>query len=718
MPTGNQRQVVRPGSLHPDEPIEKKEQDLLDRTKLVETVAGQILAIKHAEPITVGLNAAWGVGKTSFVNLLRQQILSDTAEDTHPPIIIRFNPWYYGNVEELIRAFFTAIGQKLNSNTAENVRTIAGQLLDDVGPIVESLFPLVPAGTSKWMGKKLLRAKTIPGQRKSIDDALKGLPARLVVFVDDIDRLEPDVTKVLFRMVRLIANFKNTTYVLAFDRTMVEQHLAHDKDGSGREYLEKIIHVSYDIPRPQPEVLRHLLRHELNDVRSALEAARLENNAENSQRPGRTSILSGFDSQRYKLIFMNGFADHFTTVRSIKRYVNALRLALPPVAGQVDLVDFCVVELMRLFYPELYERIALAKEVLVVSDHELHKVDGGRRRKALNSQPTEWLAHEVLKALPSGIRRSLERLLCGLFPDLAGIERRRATRRGWSRDQRVCSYCNFDRYFLLSVPSDQLPDTIEKAIDKALTGDNLQNGELLQKCIRGARKRGKIRGLLEAIEDRVSGTLVADDAKAADDAKILAKVICSCDMEDDFQLSDRWEDRVALGKVVHACVARQDRATKGSMVLDVIEHGKSLFTVVNALEYVFNEGVDIQGGTATINELKGIVETKIRRAAQDDDFWDGKRWCYLLDVAGKFGEQEKVAAIIQERLMSEEGLLVFCESFADVSGADEGGEAVVDSIRRWVGKGEKERLQAISDRGGDEGDRACAQLQRLGGECV
>ena len=67
----------------------------------------------------------------------------------------------------------------------------------------------------------------------------------MIVFIDDIDRLEPDVTRLMFRMIRLTANLPYLIYVLSFDRMLVEKKLDDDKrDIHGRDYIEKIVQVS------------------------------------------------------------------------------------------------------------------------------------------------------------------------------------------------------------------------------------------------------------------------------------------------------------------------------------------------------------------------------------------------------------------------------------------------------------------------------------------
>ncbi|MCK5805803.1 MAG: NTPase KAP, partial [Lentisphaeria bacterium] len=161
--------------------------------------------------------------------------------------------------------------------------------------------------------------------------------------MDDIDRLERDVLRLLFRMVRLNADFPNVTYVLAFDRLVVERNLDEENGVRGRDYLEKIIQVSFDIPEPEPETIHRILFAEMDVVLESLKTRPL-------------------DQHRWGNVFHSGFKEHFRTIRHIKRYANGLRLTLAPLAEEVDLVDFLAIELIRVFHPEVYLGIVQGKD--------------------------------------------------------------------------------------------------------------------------------------------------------------------------------------------------------------------------------------------------------------------------------------------------------------------------------------------------------------------
>ena len=58
-----------------DNPIQKSEDDVLGRTKVARSFAAQVVSMDASQGVVVGVLGPWGSGKTSFVNLAREQNL-------------------------------------------------------------------------------------------------------------------------------------------------------------------------------------------------------------------------------------------------------------------------------------------------------------------------------------------------------------------------------------------------------------------------------------------------------------------------------------------------------------------------------------------------------------------------------------------------------------------------------------------------------------------
>ncbi|WP_419161471.1 KAP family P-loop NTPase fold protein [Candidatus Palauibacter sp.] len=318
-------------------------------------IAAHLLASSSEEPLVLALHAPWGAGKSSFLNLLHESLeTTDSSAGDPSPTLIRFNPWHYHTIDQLVHLFFDQLARGIDQDERIADRQSIGHLLTATADVLTAvpaltgpLLLLQPFLTKalRGFGDELKKPKSIHELKNDLDMALQALGRRVIVFVDDIDRLEPDAIRLLFRVIRLNANFPNVTYVLAFDRGVVENALDGVGSGRGRHYLEKIVQISFDIPEPERETIQSILDDRLDAVVSSIDAR-------------------NFDGQRYRSLSRNGFTAHFRTVRAIKRYTNGLRLTLQPVAEEVDPVDFLGIERIRLFHPELHEEMAKAKDLL------------------------------------------------------------------------------------------------------------------------------------------------------------------------------------------------------------------------------------------------------------------------------------------------------------------------------------------------------------------
>jgi len=73
--------------------------------------------------------------------------------------------------------------------------------------------------------KSQINSKTIIELKSEIIKYLSKRNKKIIIIIDDIDRLNEREIKEIFRLVRVNADFPNTIYVLAFDRKIVEANL-------------------------------------------------------------------------------------------------------------------------------------------------------------------------------------------------------------------------------------------------------------------------------------------------------------------------------------------------------------------------------------------------------------------------------------------------------------------------------------------------------------
>lgn len=319
-----------------DNPIHRHEEDALGRLGMAQSFAHQVLALDVGSGAVVGVLGPWGSGKTSFVNLAREEFTK-----TGVPIL-DFNPWMFSGAEQLVESFFVELSAQLKvlPGFAE-----VGKGLEDYGEAFSGMgwLPLVgpwierASGAAKILGKVLQNRKQgIGGRRAAVDKALAELSKPIVVVLDDIDRLSTSEIRDVFKLVRLTASFPNIVYVLAFDRERVEQALG-EQGVPGRAYLEKILQVAVDLPVVPFQVLNQ-------QIFSAIQGA-----LEGIGKQGR------FDEQVWPDVFMEIIRPLIRNMRDVRRYAAAIHGTVRGLEGQIALPDVLALEAIRVFLPDVFK---------------------------------------------------------------------------------------------------------------------------------------------------------------------------------------------------------------------------------------------------------------------------------------------------------------------------------------------------------------------------
>jgi hypothetical protein len=192
--------------------------------------------------------------------------------------------------------------------------------------------------TACWGDQSLQR------QRRDAIAALARLDQRVVVLVDDIDRLTRAETRDLFRTVRLSASFPNVVYVLCLDHNVVAGAL--DEEGfSGKAYLEKILTVTCQVP----EVANHQIGRLFVDGLNAV----LEQH-----------ITGRDDDATWAQAYPEVIRPLLTTVRDAKRVLTSLPITLHLIGDELPVVDVVVLECLRTLYPDLHAAVETYADAL------------------------------------------------------------------------------------------------------------------------------------------------------------------------------------------------------------------------------------------------------------------------------------------------------------------------------------------------------------------
>ena len=336
--------------IQADEPITDARQDVLGRARMAEVIATEIRDIDPAHGAVVGILGRWGSGKTSLINLIRVELRNGPA---YP--ILDFNPWLFSGTTELVQSFFAELVAQLRIEPGR-LSALAVEL-EHYGDVVAPLQVLPVVGD--WIGLasgagqvlKKVRGKDqgVDSMRKKVEEKLRDVGSPIVVVIDDVDRLHTSEIREMFKLVRLTASFPNLIYLVAFDRERIERALAED-GLPGRDYLEKIIQVAYNIPAIPEAALSTQL---LDAIQGALDDL---------------DYSGPFDAERWPDVLEEVVRPLVGSMRDIRRYAGSLRGTVRNLGGQVELVDVLALEAIRVFLPDVFCFIGMYRVALTTAE--------------------------------------------------------------------------------------------------------------------------------------------------------------------------------------------------------------------------------------------------------------------------------------------------------------------------------------------------------------
>ena len=270
------------GGYEDDASLVDPKQDRLNRAPFAIRVASILRELPARKGLVLGIHGPWGDGKTTVLNFVRIELSSIDG------IVVRdFNPWRLADDEAMLRGLFSMLAQAIEASLStkkervtEGAATWAKRARWLTSPL--ALF-FKPADTLDGLLARLADvaatgyALKLEELRSLITELLKDSPKRIVVLIDDLDRLYRDETHTLFRLVKACADLPNVCFVLAFDDDVVSAALGESygegNSRSGRDFLEKIIQVTLRLPVAAKEDLRSIC---FDQVNAALAAAELD----------------------------------------------------------------------------------------------------------------------------------------------------------------------------------------------------------------------------------------------------------------------------------------------------------------------------------------------------------------------------------------------------------------------------------------------------------
>ena len=245
------------------------ENDLLERKEPIEILTSLVNSIKG--PCVMSLDAPWGAGKTTFINMWSKHLRNKEFP------VVEFNAWKTDHSDKPLSALSSELIDGLSqqnadkwltdklSKTVKNILkaapafirgstaitavTTGNPIIEKAGQIISSLFKDALTNYQN-------REKSIKVFRDTLQDMAKSLSDKkhhpLIIIIDELDRCRPSYAIELLENAKHLFDVDHIVFVLAVNRS----ELAHSVKalyGDGIDapgYLRRFIDIDFQLPEP------------------------------------------------------------------------------------------------------------------------------------------------------------------------------------------------------------------------------------------------------------------------------------------------------------------------------------------------------------------------------------------------------------------------------------------------------------------------------------
>ena len=305
-----------------DSPITTEEEDLLDYSSSAHILAEKIKNADTHHSCSIGLIAPWGMGKTSYLNILSR------CFDSKSFIILRFNPRHSissDNIQvDFFNLLFSTLGQfdsRFDSSFKDYLKAIS--------VISDNSFINKILNIHKIWDKEV--------EKGEINDAIKHIDKRIIVFIDDFDRLLRDEIIEVFKLIDGNASFTNLIFISAYDKEYINTIIECDHS-QYNSFADKFFTIEVHLPvRPYAATYNYLL----DNVSKLLN-------------------LSNEDKENYNSIIgpnLDIVQRYLPTIRDVKRFLNLFINRFAMLREEVEFKDYFFLSLIRYRFINEYNNL-------------------------------------------------------------------------------------------------------------------------------------------------------------------------------------------------------------------------------------------------------------------------------------------------------------------------------------------------------------------------
>lgn len=637
-----------------DRPITKTTQDRLERSIFAKYLARCMLDHKEPDSLVVGLYGGWGVGKTSIINLVVEELhfAATNLPDDEQPIILNFSPWSYSGQNQLIYSFFRRLSSTLRGvPQLENADRIIHLLELYVSFFTQRAVPK-PLRAKKTFFQKITfqqseevyaweAGRDLTQVKAELNDLLSKQKHKIIIIIDNISRLYDYEIKQIFQIVKSMGDYVNTAYLLSIDKEYVIRAVNKIDGGGGEEFIEKIVQLPFDVPPILQQDIENIFSAKIADIIKTVPA-------------------EAWNIEYWADIYYSGLKFFFENCRDITRYINTLSFSYLRLRDVVNPVDFFALTAIEVFTPDVYYGIRENKDLFTDLLDNVYFLDKEKLEK------DKLRCDEILSRntrIPNDIMLAL---LIRLFPRIRKIYETDSTfyhSDAIARNlKRICSPDSFDAYFRLSLQVGQINQSEFNTI-LALAEDDQAFDQALARLNQDER----INKFLNMLDSKVISTIPRQHIQA-----IISALLNNGDLFPQGLVGSlSLNTPMRIHRIIHGLLRRFPTTEERFDVLQnaIVLANKSLYMLIHEMTEQGREHLEesdtfqpleYRDLTPTqLNSLRKLVLTRIANWASLGNLIDHPHLLSILYAWREWGGAKECHDFVEETTKTDRGLIAF-----------------------------------------------------------
>ncbi len=254
---------------YPDRPVANITEDLFNVEVYVNALCSFIRSCET--PMTISIQGDWGSGKTSMMNMMKANMQGSVWP-------IWFNTWQFSQFDmgnSLAFSMMDVILKGLDCKADVRKKIISGlvgfgkrvirnvsdyTLGGEITSVITNTLDSDPVEVDFASEITELKDKFVEAVRSKLEKEHRD---RVVIFVDDLDRLQPAKAVELLEVLKLFLDCEQCVFVLAVDYEVVTSGIRqkYGDDVSvekGRSFFDKIIQLPFKMPVASYDIHRYV----------------------------------------------------------------------------------------------------------------------------------------------------------------------------------------------------------------------------------------------------------------------------------------------------------------------------------------------------------------------------------------------------------------------------------------------------------------------------